>query len=780
MKYIVSLVLFIHVATIAYAQENVITGRVLSNNKALAGATVYVKNGNINTATNEKGQYTLTNITNGRVVIVASLVGYENLEKTVTITNGINTIDFILKENNTELDAVVVSTRRETGYLAKEQSAATFGSRSLKDLPQSVSVITQEVLIDQQVRALGDLVRNDPSTIVSNPPGFNETINVRGFNLDNSSSYRRENLIFQNQVQSPFENKAAVEIVKGPAAIRYGFTPPGGIINYVIKRPTKNPYAFVQTFGDSNGSFGIHGDFGGTTSEKFGYRINTVVAEEAAYVNHVSGPRHMFSALFEWKPVEKLTIDFEGEYQYRELEQQAVISLNSFSNNLNNEQKQQILKDFNPKTFLGQEWSTYPTRNFIGSIGAKYNFNDNWKIEGRIQKMNLIRDQKAAGIVTRSLQANGDFQSQIFYNPAQVRDPISTEAFVNGKFNTSIIKHNLSTGFAYSRNPLKFSQTNAVFPIGVSNIFNPASLPFPPAALGGPTIEALVITQKAAFITDFIEISEKLEVLAALRYTQQRNEDVFNDDEIFRESYKDGQLSSNFGLIYKPLRALSIYGSYATGVTDGEQVPEEASNFGQEVFLDPQETEQIELGFKAEIFKRALLTGAIFDIKQPLALIDENNIFKYGGTQRHRGVELTLGGNITNNLRAVIGGLYLNAEVDDNSQPSIDGQRPASVPKFQGNIYLDYNLAFAKGLSVNTGVFHTGDRFADNSGSFKVDGYTRLDLGARYGFYVMGKEVTARFNVRNITNKQFIEGLAFGQFTFGAPRTGIFSLAVIF
>lgn len=781
MKYVLSTTFFFLFISSIFAQDNTIKGKVsTTNNQMLTGVVVYVKNSNNSTTTNENGQYTLSNVANGKVFIVAHLLGYGNVEKVITLSGATNTLDFILKENTNELDAVVVSTRRETGYVAKEQTAATFGSRSLKDLPQSVSVITQEVLIDQQVRALGDLVRNDPSVIVSNPPGFNETINIRGFNLDNSSSYRRENLIFQNQVQSPFENKAAVEIVKGPAAIRYGFTPPGGIINYVVKRPTKEPYAFIQTFGDSNGGFGVHGDFGGTTNEKFGYRINTVIAEESSYVNGVSGPRQMFSALFEWKPLDKLTIDIEGEYQYRELEQQGVISLNSFSNDLSTEQRQQIIRDFNPKNFIGQQWGTYPTRNFIGSVGAKYSFNDHWKIEGHVQKMNLIRDQKGVGITNRTLQANGNFESQLYFDAAQVRDPISAEAFISGKINTFNIKHNLASGVAYSRNPLKFAQTNPVFAIGPSNIFNPAELPLPATAVVGLSVEALVFTQKAAFVTDFIEISDKFELLAALRYTQQRNEDVFNDDVVLKESYKDNQLSTNFGLIYKPLKSLSLYGSYATGVTNGLQIPVDAANFGEDIFLDPQETEQYELGFKAELFKKALLTGAVFDIRQPLALLDDNNIFRYGGTQRHRGAEITLAGNITNDMKVVIGGLFLDAEVDNNSQPTIDGQRPASVPKLQGNMYVDYNLAFAKGLSVNAGVFHTGDRFADNFGTFKVDGYTRLDLGTRYGFYVLGKEMTARLNIRNITNKQFIEGLAFGQFLYGAPIMGVYSLAVKF
>lgn len=122
-------------------------------------------------------------------------------------------------------DDIVVKGAREEGYSSRTQSGGTFGETSTLDVPFSVTVIPQALLIDQQVRSLGDIVRNDPSTLVSTPPGFNDTINVRGYNLDNSSSYRREGLIFQNQVQSPFENKAAVEIVKGPTSVRYGFTP---------------------------------------------------------------------------------------------------------------------------------------------------------------------------------------------------------------------------------------------------------------------------------------------------------------------------------------------------------------------------------------------------------------------------------------------------------------------------------------------------------------------------------------------------------------------------
>lgn len=780
MKPLVLLLLATVYSTITFAQNNVITGKVTTkNNEPLPGVTIIVNNTTNGAVTNADGKFTITDLSDGEQKLIARYLGYNPEAKTVTLSGSTATVNFTLTERKEFLNEVVVSSQRETGYVAKVQTAATFGSRDLVNIPQSVSVITQEVLLDQQVRALGDLVRNDPSVIVSNPPGFNETLNIRGYNLDNSSSYRRENLIFQNQVQSPFENKAAVEIVKGPAAIRYGFTPPGGIINYVLKRPTNTPYAFLQGFGDSNGTLGVHGDFGGEVNETFGYRINAVLSEEASYVNGVTGPRQMFSALFEWKPLEKLTIDFEGEYQYRELEQQATIRLNSFAADLTSEQRQQLLEDYDPKTFIGQKWGTYPTRNFVGSVGATYEFNDKWKVQSRVQKMNLVRDQQAAGIVNGTLQANGDFETEIYFSPSQVRDPLSVEAFITGKFNTFFLEHEIAVGTAYSRNPLKFPLTDAQFSVGTSNIFNPVELPFP-SPLAGPTVEALTFTQTAAYITDFIKVSDKIEILAALRYTAQKNEDAFNDTQVLQETYNDNILSPNIGIIYTPVNNVSIYGSYATGVTNGLQIPTEAANFGDDIYLDPVETEQFEIGLKADIFKRVLLTTAVFDIDQPLAFIDANNVFGYGGSQRHRGAELTLSGQVSDYLRVVVGGLYLNATIENDSEPDLNGQRPASVPEVQGNIYADYTFPFFNTLSVNAGLFYTGDRFADNFGAFEVEGYARLDLGTRYDFNLLGKNLTARLNVRNVTNKQFVEGLAFGSFLFGAPTTAVFSLAVKF
>jgi iron complex outermembrane recepter protein len=673
---------------------------------------------------------------------------------------------------------ILVVGKRETGYRSESQSGGTFGEQAILDTPFSVTVIPQELLIDQQVRSLGDIARNDPSTIVSPPPGFNDTLNVRGYNLDNSSSYRREGLIFQNQVQSPFENKAAVEIVKGPTSVRYGFTPPGGVINYVLKRPTPTPYTFAQAFGDSYGGYGIHADVGGPIGDNLGVRLNAVAAREATFVDGVAGGRYLASALLEWKPADNLVLDAEFEYQFRELEQQAIITFGSFAASVTPEQRRNLLETFDQTTFIGQAFGTYPTSNVIGSLGLRWEFAPGWALQARAQQMRLERDQQGVGIRAGTLQANGDFTATTFYSPNQVRDPFSAEAFVTGDFETFGIGHEIAVGAAYSHNPLRFSVTSAQPTLGTSNIFNPVALPRPAPAnlVVSPVVDALIFTQEAVFVSDLVTVTDWLKLFGALRYAEQRNQDRFNPAQTLETTYDDNATTPNLGILVQPNDKLTIYGSYSEGITTGVQIPNNAANFGTDIFLDPARTSQYEVGVKAELFSGALLTAACFDISQPLATFDANNVFDYIGDQRHKGVEVTLSGQITPELRLIAGGLYLDPEIDNPNNAAVDGNRPSGVPRYQANLYADWQVPVVPGLAVNAGLFYTGDRFANDTNTFAIDGYVRLDLGVRYAFDLADQRLTARLNVRNVTNADFIEGTAFGQFLFGSPRAAFFSL----
>ena len=686
------------------------------------------------------------------------------------------------RDADAELEEIVVLGARESGYVSATQSGGAFGEQSIFDTPFSVTSIPQEVLLDQQVRALGDIAGNDPSTIVSAPPGFNDTVNIRGYNLDNSSSYRRESLIYQNQAQNSFENKAAVEIIKGPTSVRYGFTPPGGVVNYVLKRPTRETYRWAQGFSDSNGSYGAHLDMGGQLNDEIGVRFNGVLAREAAFVDEVAGARQLFSVFFDYQASDKLSFEFEGEYSFRELEQQASIRLASFARSLSSEQISALLDRFKADTFIGQRWGTYPTTTFIGSGGVNYAISDNWQLYARVQKMRSIRDQQAAGIVSGSIQANGDFEQNVYFDPSQVRDPLSLETFVTGNVDTGPLRHEATFGVAYSKNPLRFSLGgDYVVSAGMSNIFNPVALPRP-APTSTQTVDALYFIQRSAFASDLIAITDKLRILATLRWSEQENRDRFNAAQTLETTYKDSALVPNIGVMLDPIENLTLYASFSEGITAGVQIPADAANFGldNEVFLDPAQTAQFEIGFKAKVFDRAILTGAYFDISQPLATFDPNNVFGYIGDQDHRGFEIALSGDLTDRLRLITGAIALNATINNPNDAGINGNRPAGVPEFQFSAYVDYEPSFMRGLALNLGIFHTGERLADNQNTFAIDAFTRIDLGGRYAFRLGDQALTARLNVRNVTDEAFIEGTAFGSFFFGSPRAAFVSIATEF
>lgn len=676
------------------------------------------------------------------------------------------------------VEEVVVTGVREQGYRSEEQSAALFGSVELLDTPFQVSVFPIELLQDQQVRTLFDVAKNDASVVANDAAtGFYDSVAIRGFTLSNSSGYYREGLLYQNQAQSPFENKAAVEIVKGLTGLRYGFTAPGGVVNYVLKRPTAQPYRAVDLFGDSNGGFGAHVDVGGPITEKLGFRFNGVLARDALFVDGVEGPRRLASLFLSWRPTDRLTIDLEGEYQFRELEQNATIRFNSFDANLTNAQKRDILDRYDRSTYLGQDWTTYPTHNAIGSIKAQYRVSDDWRLRAAVQKMHLDRDQNSINIAPRSINAAGDFTAQLYYAPDQIRDPLTVDVAVEGAFSTGSIRHEVVAGVYHLNNRLTFPYFGFDAPVGRSNLFSPVVIA-DPNVTSDPSYTGVRERQTSFYATDHARINEQLNVLAGVRYTKPKFETFFNEDLSRDTLYEEESVTFTGGLVFKPVQAVSLYASYAEGFEQGGQAPSDTVNANQ--VLPPLTSSQYEVGIKAELFEGATLSAAAFEIDKGLELIDAANRFVQDGRQVHRGIEASLAGQLTPRLRVVTGVQYVDAKVERAATGALIGKRPVNVPEWQANLFVDWRLPVEHDIAVNGGVYVSDDKFADNLNTFAVDGYVRLDLGARYAFDVGDARATARLVVENVTDDVYFTGVGFGTFQYASPRTARVSLSTSF
>ena len=181
-------------------------------------------------------------------------------------------------------------------YRRSSASIATFGDASLLDTPASISVITRGQLDDQQSRLLSEVVRND-AAVGDNyaPVGYYENFTIRGFALDLASSYQINGMSIAGEQNVALENKESVEILKGLAGLQSGMAAPGGLINYVTKRPADVRSVTLET--DSRGSRYLAADIGALFGEQkqFGIRINAAHETLHSYVNDADGERNFAS-----------------------------------------------------------------------------------------------------------------------------------------------------------------------------------------------------------------------------------------------------------------------------------------------------------------------------------------------------------------------------------------------------------------------------------------------------------------------------------------------------
>lgn len=182
---------------------------------------------------------------------------------------------------------------RVTADADKQSSVAGFGDQPVLDTPFSVKVLPKELLTNQGVEDIGELDRLDASvTSSAQSPGDYSQVLIRGVGLHNWSNYRYNGLMMVNQQSTGLENKERVEILKGLSALQAGFANPGGLVNYVTKRPGAESINDVHVAANEHGNAKVHTDISrGAADGSFGVRVNAAWEELRSYVEGASADR---------------------------------------------------------------------------------------------------------------------------------------------------------------------------------------------------------------------------------------------------------------------------------------------------------------------------------------------------------------------------------------------------------------------------------------------------------------------------------------------------------
>jgi catecholate siderophore receptor len=639
----------------------------------------------------------------------------------------------------TPLPKVTVSAEHDSdGYLAERSRTATKTLTPLLDVPQSVSVVTRDLIADQSMQGLADLVRYVPGAGMAQGEGNRDTVILRG----NSSTSD----FFVDGVRDDVEyfrdlyNLDRVEVLKGPNAMIFGRGGAGGVVNRVTRQADWQPVRELSLEGGSWDHRRATFDLGGAASDRVAARVMGVYEDSGSYRDGVDFERRGVNPTFAWQAGDATLVRLS--YEYYDYDRTADRGLPS--------------EDGRPfatsaSTFFGDPGlsTTDATVNLV-SVVVDHSFERaqlrNRTVYGDYDK--FYQNVFAGGAVD---SATG-LVPLAAYNNAQRRENLFNQTDLTFAFDTGAVGHEVLAGLELGRQVTdNFRQTG---------YFNGTDLSFlVPAA--DPTVQVPVsfrqsatdsdnhgrATVAAVYVQDQVRLTEKWLAVLGVRY------DSFDMDFTNRRTGErirtsDDPVSPRGGLIYKPVEDLSLYASYSQTFVPraGAQL---ASLSPTNSAFDPEEFENVEVGAKWDLRPDLALTAAVFQLDRTNVVIpdpaDPTRSILVDG-QRTKGGELGLSGRIGEAWSIQGGYAYQDGELTER----LGGNRLAQLPRHVASLWNRYD--FRADWGVGLGVIYQSAMFAAADNLVTLDGFTRVDAAV---YYTPTERVRLQLNVENLLDEDY-------------------------
>jgi iron complex outermembrane receptor protein len=649
------------------------------------------------------------------------------------------------------------------------------GNQSILNTPTSVTVVPEDLLVNQQVQTVNDALRYLPSVEIRDQQGYEVSRpQSRGFMGGIAQNTRLDGLNIVGTTAIPTENLSGIEVLNGLAGALYGPETAAGVFNYILKRPTDTPTErFIEGF-DSSGVLTEEADIGGRTGpdNKIGYRIDLVHGEGADYAPGSNLNKTLFSADLDWHLDDQTVV--ETDYSHYETNITGLPGSIVYGSG-----KSTILPAAVDPTKLGygRPGAGADLITDTGLLKIKHNFNDDWSMEVGGLYQNSIRN--LFGITNTMTNNSGDYTVTKNFTAVPHFTIGSNTASLNGHFDTFGMKNDFTIGTNGFVNQQYSYRDSIAVTLGTSSLANPGVLPTKATPNNGGQYQSAYLTEESIILGDTLHFNDQWAVQAVVSSSFMNSKSFSTSDQVTGSNSSNGTLSPTVSLIYKPVPKLTAYATYASSEEQGDQAPAGTLNVNQ--FMAPYRDVEYEAGVKYAVSSDLLLTLDAFHMTRPLATTNAaTNIFSVVGMQRNIGVELFAQGNITPELSVLGGVTYIDAKLIGTGNASTNNTWVVGVPDVKSDIAFDYHPAFAHGFALTTAAHFEGARAATDSNNSFAPSYATVDLGVRYTTPFMGHSLTGRFQVINVTNVYYYSSIADGNIVgspgantayLGAPRT---------
>jgi len=674
------------------------------------------------------------------------------------------------------LDEVKVSatstkeTKATEGYVGKRSTTATKTDTLLRDVPQSISVTTQELMKDQAVQNLGDVVRYTPGVGQAQGEGNRETFIFRGNST--TGDFFVDGMRDDTQYYRDLYNIDRVEILKGPNGMIFGRGGAGGVINRVSKEAGWDP---IREFTVQLGSYDqvrTTVDVGQAINEVAAFRLNAMFEDGNSYRDGVGLKRQGINPTITLKPSDSTKIVLGAEY-FKD-ERVADRGIPSF--------KGRPFKT-DESTFFGNA-SKSPTDTEVQAYSAliEHAFDNGVTLRNRTRYADY--DKFYQNVFPGAVNAAGTTVSISAYNNATQRQNLFNQTDLLYTLNTGTVQHQLLAGMELGRQETdNFRNTGFFTAVGPNATSDSVStrnptytgpITFRPSATDANNHVENSVT--AFYLQDQIKFTPKFEAVVGLRHdkfeTDFRNDRIAAGTAGHQINTDDNLLSPRLGLIFKPIEPVSIYTSYSVSYVPraGDQL---ASLTLTNKSFDPEKFKNLEVGAKWDYNPNLALTAALYKLERTnVAITDPNNsaatILTDG--QESKGLELGFNGRITSAWSLAGGYAYQDAEITKTQitknasgvlTPQNDilaGTDIAQVPRHTFSLWNRYDFNETWGAAL--GVISRSDMYAATPvrgnattiSSVTLPGYARLD-GAIYA--KLDKNLRLQLNLENLLNKEY-------------------------
>lgn len=641
---------------------------------------------------------------------------------------------------------VLVEGRRQN-YRSLSVTGATKTDALLIDLPQSVRVLTSDLLADAGVRTLaGALDLTSGISRQSNLGGLWDSYAMRGFTGDpNFGSDYMVNGFSSSRGYNGMRDTAntdSVEVLKGPASALYGRGEPGGTVNIVTKKPRFAPSYSADFSVGSYRTYRSAVDLTGPLSDTLAYRLNAAHEKGDSFRDVITNERSLVSPSFIWLIGEATTLSYEIEASRQKTPfDRGIPAIKG------------VLGAVPRSRFLGEPGDGKITVKSLGQqLFLRHEFNGDWSLQTGLS----YRDSSLQGFSseTNNILADGRTARRQRRHRDWAATDTSGRIEVVGRMRAGSMVHNVLAGADFYRfnDDRVLLRRNPTATNGYTiDVFNPVyGGVSDPLALSTSTKERQ--SARGVYVQDQIDLSARWKALLGLRHDSY-DQTVENRRTVLSNTQSLSATSPRAGIVYQPTPNLALYANVARGFRPNSGISLENTAFPAE------RSRSHEVGAKYDSANGKLSsTLAVYRIDKKNVLTTNPLNTDYAipaGEVGSKGVELDVSGEIMTDLRLSAAYAYTDATVTKGDNTIVTGSRFPNVPRQSANLVLTRRFTLGEGVAtLGGGLNYVGERFGNVAASsgFTLPSYTIARL---ISSYAPNQRVRISLNIDNLFDKTY-------------------------